>query len=50
LRVALQKLAVRGSHHIPVIDSEQQERLLGLIGRTEILSAYDTELLKEQEG
>jgi CIC family chloride channel protein len=49
LRVALQKLAVRGSHHIPVIDAEGRDRLLGLIGRTEILSAYDTELLKEQE-
>ena len=49
LRTALQKLSVRGSHHIPVIVGEGQDKLLGLIGRTEILSAYDMELLKEQE-
>jgi CIC family chloride channel protein len=50
LRTALQKLAVRGSHHIPVLDGEGHDRLLGLISRNEILSAYDRELLRQQEG
>jgi CIC family chloride channel protein len=48
LRTALQKLAVRGSHHIPVIEGENQGRLMGLISREEILAAYDRELLREQ--
>jgi len=48
LRTALQKLAVRGSHHIPVIEGEDEEKLLGLISRQEILAAYDRELLREQ--
>ncbi|KPJ91338.1 MAG: hypothetical protein AMS18_08885 [Gemmatimonas sp. SG8_17] len=47
LRTALRKLAIRGRHHIPVLDSENQARLLGLISRQEILSAYDREFLKE---
>jgi CIC family chloride channel protein len=50
LRTALQKLSVRGSHHIPVVDANGQDRLLGLISRTEILGAYDRELLREQKG
>jgi len=49
LRTALQRLSVRGSHHIPVIDGAGHDKLLGLISRTEILSAYDMELLKEPE-
>jgi len=48
LRTALQRLAVRGSHHIPVIDGENKDRLVGLISRQEILAAYDRELLREQ--
>ena len=48
LRTALQKLAVRGSHHIPVIEGEAGGRLVGLISRQEILAAYDRELLREQ--
>jgi CIC family chloride channel protein len=48
LRTALQRLAVRGSHHIPVIDGENTDRLVGLISRQEILAAYDRELLREQ--
>ncbi len=48
LRTALQRLAVRGSHHIPVIDGENKGRLVGLISRQEILAAYDRELLREQ--
>jgi CIC family chloride channel protein len=48
LRTALQKLAVRGSHHIPVIDGENTNQLVGLISRQEILAAYDRELLRQQ--
>lgn len=47
LRTALQRLAVRGSHHIPVVDSNAENKLLGLISRQEILNAYDLELLQE---
>jgi CIC family chloride channel protein len=49
LRAALQRLAVRGSHHIPVVDSTDPEKLLGLISRQEIFTLYDRELLKEGE-
>jgi CIC family chloride channel protein len=48
LRTALQRLDVRGSHQIPVLDGADHERLLGLISRQEILSAYDRELLREE--
>jgi CIC family chloride channel protein len=48
LRTALQRLDVRGNHQIPVVDAQDDGRLLGLIGRQEILGAYDRELLKEQ--
>jgi CIC family chloride channel protein len=47
LRTALQKLAVRGRHHIPVIEAEDRDKLLGLISRQEILAAYDRELLRQ---
>ncbi len=49
LRTALQRLAVRGSHHIPVVDSADAGRLLGLIGRQEIFGAYDRALLIQRE-
>jgi CIC family chloride channel protein len=49
LRTALQKLAVRGSHDIPVLGDDEDQRLLGVIGRTEILAAYDRELLRERD-
>jgi len=49
LLTALQKLAVRGSHDIPVLGGEDHARLVGVIGRAEILSAYDRELLRERE-
>jgi hypothetical protein len=35
---------------VPVVDAEQQHRLLGVIGRREILAAYERELLTEREG
>jgi CIC family chloride channel protein len=47
LATALQRLAVRGSHYIPVVESEEPDRLVGVIGRQEILAAYDRELLQE---
>ncbi len=49
LATALQKLAVRGSHYIPVVDAGDSERLLGVIGRQEILAAYDRELLRKPD-
>jgi CIC family chloride channel protein len=50
LATALRRLSVRGSHMIPVVDDGNANRLLGVIGRKEILSAYDRELLREQRG
>ncbi|MFQ5703678.1 MAG: chloride channel protein [Gemmatimonadales bacterium] len=49
LRTALQKLGVRGSHCIPVVAEHPSGRLLGLISRQEILTAYDRELLKQEQ-
>jgi CIC family chloride channel protein len=48
LSTALQRLAVRGSHYIPVVDGQEPNRLVGVIGRQEILAAYDRELLQER--
>jgi CIC family chloride channel protein len=48
LRTALQRLAIRGSHHIPVVDQADPTKLMGLIGRQEILTAYDRALLAEE--
>lgn len=48
MRTALQRLAVRGSHYIPVVDSTDPGRLLGLIGRQDIFTAYDRALLQEE--
>jgi CIC family chloride channel protein len=47
LRTALQRLGVRGSHHIPVVDDADQTKLLGLISREEIFATYDRALLTE---
>jgi CIC family chloride channel protein len=46
LATALQKLGVRGSHYVPVVDGATPHKLLGVIGRQEILTAYERELLK----
>jgi CIC family chloride channel protein len=50
LRTALQRLAISGGHHIPVIDPLHPEKLLGLISRTEIFGAYDRALLTQSTG
>lgn len=47
LRTALQRLGIRGSHHIPVVGSADSGRLLGLISRQEVFAAYDRALLTE---
>jgi chloride channel protein, CIC family len=44
---ALRRLALRGSHHIPVVDAHDPGRLRGLISRGEIFAAYDRALLTE---
>ncbi|MFQ5551131.1 MAG: chloride channel protein, partial [Gemmatimonadales bacterium] len=49
LRTALQRLAVRGGHYVPVVDPADSERLLGLLSRQDILGAYERELLREEE-
>ena len=49
LATALQKLAVRGRHYIPVVDAVESDRLVGVIGRQEILAAYDRELLRARD-
>lgn len=46
LRAALQRLEVRGSHYLPVVEDGNGQRLLGLIGRQNILAAYDRALLR----
>jgi CIC family chloride channel protein len=48
LATALQRIGVRGSHDIPVVDAADPDRLLGVIGRREILTAYERELLRER--
>jgi len=48
LATALQRIGVRGSHDIPVVDAADPDRLLGTIGRREILTAYERELLQER--
>jgi CIC family chloride channel protein len=48
LATAMQRIGVRGSHDIPVVDAANPDRLLGVIGRREILTAYERELLRER--
>ena len=50
LRTALQRLGVRGSHHIPVMAEKDSPKLVGLISRQEIFAAYDRALLIETGG
>ncbi len=46
LRTALQRIAIAGGHYIPVVHAADPARLLGVIGRAEILGAYDSALLQ----
>lgn len=48
LRTALQRLAISGGHHVPVVDAHDPTRLLGLVSRTEIFAAYDRALLTQE--
>jgi CIC family chloride channel protein len=45
LRTAIQRISVRGSHYLPVVDSANRNRLQGRISRQDILTAYDRALL-----
>jgi CIC family chloride channel protein len=47
LRTALQRLGVYGSLTLPVVEPGDGRRLVGIISRSEILAAYDRELLRE---
>jgi CIC family chloride channel protein len=47
LRTALQRLGVHGSLTLPVVEPGNGRRLVGIISRSEILAAYDRELLRE---
>lgn len=47
LRTALQRLGVHGSLTLPVVEPGDGRRLAGIISRSEILAAYDRELLRE---
>ncbi len=49
LLAALQKLAVRGRHHLPVVDPHKPDKLLGLLNRQDLLTAYDRELLRNED-
>ena len=46
LRTALERIGVHGSLTLPVVDGEDGRRLVGLISRQEILTAYDRDLLR----
>jgi len=46
---ATRKLALRDVDYIPVVESEESRRLLGLLSRAEILEAYQTRLLLQEE-
>jgi CIC family chloride channel protein len=47
LRTVLQRLGVHGGHSLPVVDSTMAGRVLGVISRQGIYTAYDRELLAE---
>jgi len=47
LRTALKRISLRGSHYLAVVAGTDGQKLLGLISRQDILSAYDRALLQE---
>jgi len=47
LRTALQRISVRGSHSLPVVDPANPSKLLGLISSQDIHVTYDRALLAE---
>ncbi|MDH5804038.1 MAG: chloride channel protein [Gemmatimonadota bacterium] len=49
LRVASQRLGIRGAHQLPVVDETDSAKLLGLVSREEIFATYDRALLTESD-
>jgi CIC family chloride channel protein len=47
LRVALSRMNARAADAIPVVDSEQGRRYLGVLSRADLLAAYERELAHE---
>jgi CIC family chloride channel protein len=47
LRVALSRMNARAVDAIPVVDSEQSRRYLGVLSRADLLAAYERELAHE---
>jgi CIC family chloride channel protein len=47
LRVALSRMNARAVDAIPVVDSEQDRRYLGVLSRADLLAAYERELAHE---
>ena len=47
LRVALSRMNARAADAIPVVDSEQHRRYLGVLSRADLLAAYERELVHE---
>ena len=47
LRLALSRMNARASDAIPVVDSEQTRRYLGVLSRADLLAAYERELAHE---
>jgi CIC family chloride channel protein len=47
LREALRKMNTRALDVIPVVESESNPRLVGILSRADVLSAYERELLQE---
>jgi CIC family chloride channel protein len=47
---AMRLMGVRGLDYLPVIESPEQPKLLGLLSRGQIMDAYQTRLLFESPG
>jgi CBS domain. len=47
LRDALRKMNTRAIDVIPVVESEANPKLVGLLSRADVLSAYERELMQE---
>ncbi|HET7586323.1 MAG TPA: chloride channel protein [Gemmatimonadaceae bacterium] len=47
LRVALRKMNARALDALPVVESEETPRFLGMLSRADVLAAYERELVQE---